>query len=135
MGWFHQMWTFTILFLIFYRLFGCYEALDGGDLGEALEDFTGGVADQIDLVELGLVDKPEERTAFFARLQKEVDRKSLLAASIPVSFLICIGDFFVCVNIKKKMKSLAENLMKNEPPHGKTNNLPRRKQRRRSASQ
>ena len=54
-------------------------------MGEALEDFTGGVSEQIDLVDLGLVDKPEERTAFFARLQKEVDRKSLLAASIPVS--------------------------------------------------
>ena len=121
MGWFHQIWTFTILFLLFHRLFGCYEALDGGDLGEALEDFTGGVADQIDLAELGLVDKPEERTAFFARLQKEVDRKSLLAASIPVSFPICTGDFF-CVKIKKKMESLGENLVY-EPPRGKTNNV------------
>ena len=72
--------------LSFYRLFGCYEALDGGDLGEALEDFTGGVSEQLDIGELGLMDKPEERTAFYARLQKEVERKSLLAASIPVSY-------------------------------------------------
>ena len=68
-----------------HRLFGCYEALDGGDLGEALEDFTGGVSESISLVELGVADKPEERATLFARLQKEVERKSLLAASIPVS--------------------------------------------------
>ena len=73
--------------LSFHRLFGCYEALDGGDLGEALEDFTGGVSEQLDIGDLGLMDKPEERTAFYARLQKEVERKSLLAASIPVSSL------------------------------------------------
>lgn len=78
----NEFWS-ALLEKAYAKLFGCYEALDGGDLGEALEDFTGGVSEQLDIVHLGLVDKPEERTAFFARLQKEVDRKSLLAASIP----------------------------------------------------
>lgn len=66
------------------RLFGCYETLDGGDLGEALEDFTGGVSEQINMADLGVVDNPEEMSNFFDRLKKEVERKSLLAASIPV---------------------------------------------------
>lgn len=66
------------------RLFGCYECLDGGDLGEALEDFTGGVSEQLNLADIGVVDNPEEQNKFFERLKKEVDRKSLLAASIPV---------------------------------------------------
>jgi calpain-5 len=59
--------------------------LDGGDLGEALEDFTGGVSEQMSIADLGVVDNPEERNRFFERLKKEVERKSLLAASIPVS--------------------------------------------------
>jgi calpain-5 len=68
-----------------YRLFGCYECLDGGDLGEALEDFTGGVSEQMNMADIGVVDNAEEMNKFFDRLKKEVERKSLLAASIPVS--------------------------------------------------
>ena len=68
-------------------MFGCYETLDGGDLGEALEDFTGGVSEQINMADIGVVDNPEEMNNFFDRLKKEVERKSLLAASIPVGYL------------------------------------------------
>ena len=54
-------------------------------MGEALEDFTGGVSEQISIPDQGVVDDPDKRAEFFARLTKEKDRKSLLAASIPVS--------------------------------------------------
>ena len=65
-------------------MFGNYEALDGGELSEALEDFTGGVSDTLDMIKMELAAKSEERVALFARMQKEMDRKSLMAASIPV---------------------------------------------------
>ena len=65
-------------------MFGNYESLDGGELSEALEDFTGGVSDTVDLLKLEVALKAEERVAMFARMQKEMDRRSLMAASIPV---------------------------------------------------
>ena len=67
------------------RLFGNYEALDGGELSEALEDFTGGVSDTIDLPKMEVALKVETRVAFFARMLKDMERRSLMAASIPVS--------------------------------------------------
>ena len=67
------------------RLFGSYEALDGGRLSEALEDFTGGVSDSIDLVSLGVASYAEAREQLFVRLEKEMDRNSMMGASIPVS--------------------------------------------------
>lgn len=70
--------------LILCRLFGCYEALDGGDLGEALEDFTGGVSNFMSLKEARKETNAEEHTALFVKMQKEMERKSLMAASIPV---------------------------------------------------
>jgi calpain-5 len=76
-------------------LFGCYEALDGGDLGEALEDFTGGVSEQIDLVKMGVADNPEERAALYKKLSKEIERNSLMAASIPVCKSVYIRYYFI----------------------------------------
>ncbi|XP_045199572.2 calpain-5-like [Mercenaria mercenaria] len=78
----NEFWS-ALLEKAYAKLFGCYECLDGGDLGEALEDFTGGVSEQLNMADIGVVDNPEEQTKFFERLKKEVDRKSLLAASIP----------------------------------------------------
>ncbi|KAJ8310510.1 hypothetical protein KUTeg_012375 [Tegillarca granosa] len=80
----NEFWS-ALLEKAYAKLFGCYEALDGGDLGEALEDFTGGVSDHIDLVKSEVADKPEEKVELFARMQKEIDRSSLMAASIPPS--------------------------------------------------
>lgn len=37
------------------------------------------------MADLGVIDNQEEMNLFFERLKKEVERKSLLAASIPVS--------------------------------------------------
>lgn len=72
------------------RLFGCYEALDGGELSEALEDFTGGVSVTVNMVKLNLANDAQERAALFTRMQKEAGRKALMAASIPVSILYII---------------------------------------------
>uniref|UniRef100_A0A0B7B7Z1 Calpain catalytic domain-containing protein n=1 Tax=Arion vulgaris TaxID=1028688 RepID=A0A0B7B7Z1_9EUPU len=80
----NEFWS-ALLEKAYAKLFGNYEALDGGELSEALEDFTGGVSDTINLVEMEVATKPEERVALFSRMQKEMDRKSLMAASIPAT--------------------------------------------------
>lgn len=69
------------------RLYGCYEALDGGELSEALEDFTGGVSVTLNMVKLNYANDTQERAELFTRMQKEAGRKALMAASIPVGSL------------------------------------------------
>ncbi|XP_076435379.1 calpain-5-like [Babylonia areolata] len=80
----NEFWS-ALLEKAYAKLFGNYEALDGGELSEALEDFTGGVADTLDLLKMQVSEKVEERIALFARMQKEMDRHSLMAASIPAT--------------------------------------------------
>ena len=77
------------------RLFGSYEALDGGELSEALEDFTGGVAEPIDLVEGQYNTNAEEKDKLFDRMKSNIDNKALLAAAIPVSSIRYIVDIGV----------------------------------------
>ncbi|KAL5005458.1 hypothetical protein ScPMuIL_018914 [Solemya velum] len=78
----NEFWS-ALLEKAYAKLFGCYEALDGGDLGEALEDFTGGVSNFMSLKEARKETNAEEHTALFVKMQKEMERKSLMAASIP----------------------------------------------------
>lgn len=68
-----------------FRLFGCYEALDGGGLEEALVDFTGGVAETIELRADNYNEDEAKRDALFEVLKKADHHKSLMAAAIPVS--------------------------------------------------
>ena len=60
------------------RLVGNYEALKGGSVGEALEDFTGGVLEYIDLTTL----EDAGRAELFEMLLKYQGRASLMGASI-----------------------------------------------------
>ncbi|WAR27546.1 CAN5-like protein [Mya arenaria] len=50
---------------------------------QSKNEFWRGVSEQLTIADLGVADNPEEMNVFFERLKKEVDRKSLLAASIP----------------------------------------------------
>ncbi len=72
-----------------FRLFGCYEALDGGELAEALEDFTGGIAEPINLVEGKYSEDQEKKDELFEMMKKAHSRQALQAAAIPVCSLIC----------------------------------------------
>ncbi|ESP04935.1 hypothetical protein LOTGIDRAFT_205978 [Lottia gigantea] len=80
----NEFWS-ALLEKAYAKLFGCYEVLDGGELAEALEDFTGGVSDTIDMIKANVATHAEERVALFARMQKDMDRRSLMAASIPAT--------------------------------------------------
>ena len=67
------------------RLFGCYEALDGGDLAEALADFTGGVSETVDLKKEPLMDDEDRRDKFYDWMIRAIDNTSLMCAAITVS--------------------------------------------------
>ena len=79
--------TMDVLIFIYFRLFGCYEALDGGGLEEALVDFTGGVAETIELQTDEYRDSEENRAKLYDVLKKAIAMKSLMAAAIPVCIL------------------------------------------------
>jgi len=67
------------------RLYGCYEALDGGELAEALEDFTGGVAENYDIAAERYLENDDKRENFFQWLAASLDAGSLICVAIPVS--------------------------------------------------
>ncbi|ESO00816.1 hypothetical protein HELRODRAFT_82463 [Helobdella robusta] len=57
------------------KLVGSYEAMDGGSMGEAYEDFTGGIAEEFDLA-----DKPPKN--LLGIMMKAYERNSLMGAAI-----------------------------------------------------
>jgi len=68
------------------RLYGCYEALDGGELSEALEDFTGGVAENYDISAENYLENENKKEAFFRWMDYSLETGSLICVAIPVSF-------------------------------------------------
>jgi len=73
------------------RLIGCYEALDGGDLSEALADFTGGVSETTDLTSESYLTDEAHRDRFYDWLHRAVENDSLMCAAITVS--LSVGRF------------------------------------------
>lgn len=64
------------------RLYGCYEALDGGELSDALEDFTGGVNEPVEMADYR--DNDAMKDALFERMSECLEHKALMSAAIPV---------------------------------------------------
>ncbi|KAG8431180.1 hypothetical protein GDO86_019299 [Hymenochirus boettgeri] len=64
------------------KLYGCYEALDGGNTADALVDFTGGVSEPIDLSEGHFATDAERRNDLFERVLKVHNRGGLISCSI-----------------------------------------------------
>lgn len=64
------------------KLSGSYEALEAGNIADALVDFTGGVCESINLKDANYDDDEERRLEFFKSMQKAMDNSSLVGASI-----------------------------------------------------
>lgn len=64
------------------KMYGCYEALDGGNTADALVDFTGGVSEPMDLMENGFKEDEEKRNELFERVLKVHNRGGLISCSI-----------------------------------------------------
>ncbi|XP_065324886.1 calpain-5-like isoform X1 [Gordionus sp. m RMFG-2023] len=100
----NEFWV-SLLEKAYAKLNGCYEALDGGNLSDALVDFTGGICENVELklnppdgslpngtnvastVETSGVyycSEPEVRKKLFDTLLREVARRSLMCAAIDV---------------------------------------------------
>ncbi len=82
------------------RLAGSYEALAGGQTGDALVDFTGGVNDSVDIREGGYRDDEAKQLELFHRLLHGSDHhKALISCSIAVRFksVVMVHDVFLGV--------------------------------------
>lgn len=71
--------------IIIVRLNGSYEALQAGNIADALVDFTGGVCESTNLQETGFSEDEDGRLAYFKTMQKAMGERSLIGASISVS--------------------------------------------------
>ena len=80
----------------FLRLAGSYEALEAGNTGDALVDFTGGVCESINLKDGGYSQDTEKRQALFKSMERAMREKSLISASIRVCSLLasCMGKIY-----------------------------------------
>lgn len=67
------------------RVYGCYEALDGGNTADALVDFTGGVSEPVDLLEGQMASDEAARNQLFERVLKVHNRDGLISCSIRVN--------------------------------------------------
>ena len=67
------------------RMAGSYEALEAGNTGDALVDFTGGVCESIDLKNGGYIEDLDKRMTLFKSMERAMREKSLISASIRVS--------------------------------------------------
>ncbi|KAK3554843.1 hypothetical protein QTP86_000889 [Hemibagrus guttatus] len=64
------------------KVYGCYEALDGGNTADALVDFTGGVSEPVDLLEGMYAQDEAARNQMFERVLKVHNRDGLISCSI-----------------------------------------------------
>lgn len=66
------------------RLAGCYESLEGGNTGDAVVDFSGAVAEAINLEEDAYYKDQAKQDQLFEDLLKVYDRGGIISCSIKV---------------------------------------------------
>ncbi|GIZ00252.1 calpain-6 [Caerostris extrusa] len=64
------------------KVAGSYESLDGGNLCDALIDFTGGVAETFQLQEEKYYENEEKKIQLFRTMRSEIENHSLLSCAI-----------------------------------------------------
>ncbi|XP_076323559.1 calpain-5-like isoform X1 [Tachypleus tridentatus] len=64
------------------KLAGSYEALEGGNLSDALVDFTGGISENIELQKGGYSDDEVKRKELFKIMLKEIEQHSLMCCAV-----------------------------------------------------
>lgn len=85
------------------RLTGCYESLEGGNTGDAVVDFSGAVAEAIDLEKEAYYKDEEKQDKLFDDLLKVWDRGGIISCSIRVCALceyLCL-----CLYTSEKLSS------------------------------
>ncbi|KAJ3589042.1 hypothetical protein NHX12_009890 [Muraenolepis orangiensis] len=73
------------------KVYGCYEALDGGNTADALVDFTGGVSEPVDLLEGQMATDEAARNQLFERVLKVHNRDGLISCSIRDCLAVIAG--------------------------------------------
>lgn len=86
--------------LFFFRLYGCYENLVGGQLADALQDVSGGVAETINVVKFLSGDSNDSNGKLFQALRNAFDHNALIVAAIAVSFCLSKQILVVCLNMQ-----------------------------------
>ncbi|XP_060710438.1 calpain-5-like [Hemiscyllium ocellatum] len=78
----HREFWCSLLEKAYAKLNGCYEALDGGNTGDALVDFTGGVSEPVALTQGDYSGDLDKRNRLYHNLLKAHSRSSLISCSI-----------------------------------------------------
>ncbi|XP_068186420.1 calpain-5-like isoform X2 [Antennarius striatus] len=77
----NEFWS-ALLEKAYAKLFGCYESLEGGNTGDAVVDFSGAVAEVIDVEAGGYFQDQEKQDHLFEDLLKVYDRGGIISCSI-----------------------------------------------------
>ncbi|VDK84709.1 unnamed protein product, partial [Litomosoides sigmodontis] len=78
----NEFWS-ALLEKAFAKLYGCYENLVGGQLSDALEEISGGIAETINVQkELLMSDRTDSSRKLFHAIKKAFDQRALIVAAI-----------------------------------------------------
>ncbi|XP_068600210.1 calpain-5-like [Brachionichthys hirsutus] len=77
----NEFWS-ALLEKAYAKLFGCYESMEGGNTGDAVVDFSGAVAETVNVEEGGYFQDQEKQDHLFEDLLKVYDRGGIISCSI-----------------------------------------------------